>query len=126
MVKALYLGKNFENFNLKKAENYRILPEHHICAGYKEGGKDSCQGDSGGPLVCLRNTLKRMHHNRKSSLKVLTGVVSSGIGCGEAENPGVYTNVYRNLEFIRRVISKHDFCKDNTECQNEGRCVVRY
>ena len=67
-----------------------------------------------------------MHHNKKSSLKVLTGVVSSGIGCGEAENPGVYTNVYRHLGFIRGVISKHNFCDGNTECQNGGRCVVGY
>ena len=79
-----------ENSNLNKAENYLIKSEQHICAGYQQGGKDSCQGDSGGPLICLRDTSQRMHHNKKSSLKVLTGIVSSGIGCGEVENPGVY------------------------------------
>ena len=113
-----------KNLNLKKAENYLIKSEQHICAGYREGGKDSCQGDSGGPLICLRDTSQRMHHNKKSSLKVLTGIVSSGIGCGEEENPGVYTNVYRHLGFIRNVISQHNSCPYN-KCQNGGRCIVR-
>ncbi|MET9722724.1 serine protease [Streptomyces zaomyceticus] len=49
-----------------------------LCGGDPQGGKDACQGDSGGPLVAKG---------------LLVGLVSWGSGCGQAENPGVYTRV---------------------------------
>jgi trypsin len=60
------------------------IGENRICAGTL--GKDACQGDSGGPLVCSDK---------------LTGVVSSGIDCGDAVYPGLYTEVAKYIEWIK-------------------------
>ncbi|XP_066999473.1 trypsin-7 isoform X2 [Anabrus simplex] len=57
-----------------------------ICAGYEAGGKDACQNDSGGPLVANGN---------------LVGVVSWGLGCAEADRPGVYTDVSVLRDWIK-------------------------
>ncbi len=61
-----------------------------ICAGHREGGKDSCSGDSGGPLV-LEDRPKVWYQ---------IGSVSFGEGCGEAEHPGVYFRTTEGIQWI--------------------------
>ncbi|XP_077589835.1 polyserase-2-like [Stigmatopora nigra] len=67
----------------------RRITENMICAGPRDGGKDSCQGDSGGPMVV-----------KQGDVWVLSGVVSFGRGCGQARSPGVYARVSRYQEWI--------------------------
>jgi len=65
-----------------------------ICAGYKQGGKDSCQGDSGGPFVFYKN-----------NKWVQTGIVSWGKGCAEPNYAGVYGRVESFLDFIEKTMA---------------------
>ncbi|XP_075427137.1 mannan-binding lectin serine protease 1 isoform X2 [Ascaphus truei] len=70
----------------------RLVTEDMLCAGEKEGGKDACSGDSGGPMATLSQHKKRWY---------LAGVVSWGVGCGENDRYGVYSNVYKSLAWIK-------------------------
>ncbi|XP_023717605.2 uncharacterized protein LOC111869941 [Cryptotermes secundus] len=78
--------------------NESELPSHTsnprvLCAGVIGGGVDSCQGDSGGPLQVVDN-----------GAFVLAGIVSYGFGCGKMGYPGLYTNVYFSLDWIKENI----------------------
>uniref|UniRef100_A0A2K5F7U2 Kallikrein related peptidase 8 n=1 Tax=Aotus nancymaae TaxID=37293 RepID=A0A2K5F7U2_AOTNA len=100
----LLLGKSWaENFpdTLNCAE-VKIFPQKKcedaypeqitdamICAG-NNNGADTCQGDSGGPLVCDG---------------ALQGITSWGSDpCGRPNRPGVYTNICRYLDWIKKII----------------------
>uniref|UniRef100_A0A671XJC2 Zgc:100868 n=1 Tax=Sparus aurata TaxID=8175 RepID=A0A671XJC2_SPAAU len=70
------------------------ITDNMICAGLREGGRDSCQGDSGGPMVSKQN-----------SRWIQSGVVSFGRGCALPNFPGVYARVSRYQTWINSQIS---------------------
>lgn len=61
------------------------------CAGEVSGGKDSCSGDSGGPSVI-----------KVDDQWYLTGLVSWGDGCAQAEAYGVYTKTSAYIDWIEQ------------------------
>ena len=65
------------------------ITSSHICAGLREGGRDSCQGDSGGPLW-VRSNGQDYH----------VGVVSFGDGCARPNKYGVYTRTNSYQDWV--------------------------
>lgn len=70
-----------------------VIYDEMLCAGYKNGGRDSCQGDSGGPLML-----------QKQSRWYLIGIVSAGYSCAQPGQPGIYHRVAQTVDWITRMI----------------------
>ncbi|KAI9293224.1 trypsin-like serine protease [Neoconidiobolus thromboides FSU 785] len=77
----------------KQKLNYTVV-KTQICAGFKQGGKDTCRGDSGGPLFSYVN-----------DKPLLIGITSNGIACAEPNTPAVYTRVARYYGWIQKVMN---------------------
>ncbi|XP_036426668.1 serine protease 27-like [Colossoma macropomum] len=67
-----------------------------ICAGLRQGGKDTCQGDSGGPMV-----------NKKGTVWIQSGITSFGYGCAQPNSPGVYTLVSQYQGWISNTVKQN-------------------
>ncbi|MEO1269389.1 MAG: serine protease, partial [Myxococcota bacterium] len=78
--------------SLAQAEaSYGNLTSDQLAAGVLGvGGRDSCQGDSGGPL----------NVPGPGGQRLLAGIVSWGISCGDPRYPGMYARVSTYSDWI--------------------------
>lgn len=77
-----------KSYQANNKEN--VISPTQMCAGRMQGGVDACWADSGGPLI---------DQNR-----VLIGIVSTGVGCGRAGLPGIYTRVSKYIDWINDIV----------------------
>jgi len=78
-----------------KLGSFFRLDKSFICAG-GEAGPDSCTGDGGGPLVC---------QDPVTNGWIQVGITAWGIGCGQLDVPGAYSNVAQFVPWINSIIS---------------------
>lgn len=105
-----------------RAGRHEFIPDIFLCAGYETGGQDSCQvglraeiasraQNEGGD--CLSNIPARSQGDSGGPLQVrgkdgryfLAGIISWGIGCAEANLPGVCTRISKFVPWILKNVT---------------------
>jgi secreted trypsin-like serine protease len=71
------------------------ITTNQMCIGVPAGGVDTCFGDSGGPALI-----------RRDGRWVQLGITSWGIGCAQANLPGVYTVVPNYYNWVHNTINR--------------------
>lgn len=77
-------------FRSTRLGQFFVLDQSYMCAGGEEN-VDACTGDGGAPLVCAAD----------GSRYYQAGIVAWGIGCGQKNIPGAYTDVSKFVDWIR-------------------------
>ncbi|XP_072945995.1 serine protease snk-like [Epargyreus clarus] len=89
-------------FMIKRKILEQGITDNQLCAGdYMNGGRDTCQGDSGGPLQVMEDRIDCIH---TFPLHTLVGVTSFGRDCGRKMAPGVYTKVFKYVDWIENIV----------------------
>lgn len=97
MIPGVNCGERFSDYR-------GFTDSTNLCAGLPEGGIDSCQGDSGGPIYRFTGQASTLTATG-ANITSIAGITSWGIGCANAENPGVYTNVSSYIDWINTRIA---------------------
>ncbi|KAF5273572.1 hypothetical protein FQR65_LT04570 [Abscondita terminalis] len=85
---------------LKSYKRY-FLTSNMFCAGWASGEADTCAGDSGGGLMCPSSN--EVKHKTYS----IQGITSFGDGCGRRNKYGIYTMVYKYLDWINYIVDTY-------------------
>ncbi|XP_038637033.1 tryptase-like [Scyliorhinus canicula] len=91
--------------------NSSTVTDRMLCAESENKKTDACQGDSGGPLVYFHN-----------GLWLQIGIVSFAKGCGNPDQPAIYTDVAFFQSWLKKFVPPLQFISPSvvTEKSPEG------
>lgn len=102
---------------IKAKDDKVIVHGNELCALDELSAvrRDACQGDSGGPLVSFDR------FNRP----YVVGITSWGIGCAQANSPGIYTRVSSHAGWLQAAGAKPTYVKDDERSGTATREAVK-
>lgn len=89
-------------------------PDFHVCAAVPDGGCGSCQGDSGGPIYQRLSFSASDTDGPLTTVPVVVGVSSWGIGCAIRGVPSVFTRVSAYAGWIDDIVGTYSGPPVNT------------